>query len=120
MLPAKVSPESLKAAVTTALISLLGPIQAEHAASREWQDVETQAYPSPLKKEKKPKDKGSRHPGVGSSGIATVGSEVKGIPPSAGVEVEALPDGSVQGPRQEQVSVGTSVQDAMSGLDIKK
>ena len=39
---------------------LLKPIQEEFAASKEWQDIEEQAYPPEkvVKKEKKAKDKG--------------------------------------------------------------
>lgn len=43
----------------------------------------------------------------------------EGGPQAEAVEVEALPDGSVQGEGQEQVSVGASLHDATSGLDIK-
>lgn len=46
-----------------ALNDLLAPIQAAYQASKEWQDIALKAYPPPPKKEKKIKDKGSRHPG---------------------------------------------------------
>lgn len=44
----------------------MAPIQAEFQASKEWQEITEKAYPPPpppQKKVKKPKDKGSRHPG---------------------------------------------------------
>lgn len=41
----------------------MAPIQAEFQASKEWQEIAIKAYPPPAKKEKKVKDKGSRHPG---------------------------------------------------------
>lgn len=117
LIPQQVSPESLKAAVTTALISLLQPIQAEYKASKEWQDVEKLAYPPPPKKEKKEKDKGSRHPGATSSRTAPQGSVG---PQEEAAKVEALPDGSLQGEGREKVSVGTGVEDAIRGLDMKE
>lgn len=120
MHPQKVTPESLKAAVTAALILLLRPIQAEHAASQEWQDVETRAYPPPLKKEKKEKDKGSKHPGTGLPRVATKGSVADGGSQEETVRVEALSDGSVQGKGHEKVSVGGSLQDAITGLDLEQ
>lgn len=57
------SPQILKAAVTKSLNELLAPIQAEFQSSKEWQEIAIKAYPPPAKKEKKVKDKGSRHPG---------------------------------------------------------
>ncbi|EEH38220.1 tyrosyl-tRNA synthetase [Paracoccidioides lutzii Pb01] len=60
------TPQLLKAAVTTALNNLLAPVQAAFLANPEWQEIEKKAYPpppEPEKKKKKPKDKGSRYPG---------------------------------------------------------
>jgi tyrosyl-tRNA synthetase len=47
------------------LNELLAPIQAAYQASSEWQEIALKAYPPVVvpKKEKKVKDKGSRHPG---------------------------------------------------------
>lgn len=61
----KLTPQLLKAGVTAALNDLLGPIQEEFQANKEWQEIEKQAYPpaEPEKKKKKVKDKGTRHPG---------------------------------------------------------
>lgn len=59
----QLSPQILKAAVTKSLNELLAPIQEEFQASKEWQAISLKAYPPPAKKEKKVKDKGSRHPG---------------------------------------------------------
>ncbi|KAL8831539.1 MAG: hypothetical protein Q9191_000817 [Dirinaria sp. TL-2023a] len=93
------TPQLLKPAVTAALMDLLAPIQAEFRASKEWQDVEQKAYPpapSEKKKVKKPKDKGSRHPGV-----------------------QAMPDGHVEGKAKGQVDLAIGgAQKAMSELRV--
>lgn len=46
--------------------ALMAPIQTAYQASQEWQDITVKAYPPPekVKKVKKVKDKGSRHPGA--------------------------------------------------------
>ena len=52
--------------MTDALNALLEPIQAEFKASKEWQEVEQNAYP-PLEVKKKPKKEkrlGDRFPGT--------------------------------------------------------
>ncbi|UNI20900.1 Tyrosine--tRNA ligase [Purpureocillium takamizusanense] len=59
----KLTPQLLKPAVAKALNQLLAPIQESFQASKEWQEINLKAYPPPPKKEKKVKDKGSRHPG---------------------------------------------------------
>lgn len=51
------TPQLLKQALTSAINSLLAPIQAEFAASQEWQEIEKKAYPvevapAKLKKQK--------------------------------------------------------------------
>ncbi|KAH7325145.1 hypothetical protein B0I35DRAFT_349405 [Stachybotrys elegans] len=58
------TPQLLKPAVAKALNELLKPIQDAYQASQEWQNIALEAYPPPPKKEKKVKDKGSRHPGA--------------------------------------------------------
>lgn len=86
-------------------MSLLAPIQEEFQSSPEWQEVEKKAYPAPPteeKKKKKPKDKGSRHPGAAG----------------ANKPVEARPDGSVQGEEQLEVSLGKGPQEAMEKLRL--
>lgn len=67
--PGQLSPQLLKPAVTKALLELMAPIQAEFRASKEWQEVTEKAYPPPevKKKEKKVKNKGTRHPGAGGT-----------------------------------------------------
>ncbi len=37
---------------------------AAYEASKEWQEITLKAYPPPEKKQKKVKDKGTRHPGA--------------------------------------------------------
>jgi tyrosyl-tRNA synthetase len=59
----QLTPQLLKPAVSKALNAILAPIQAAYQASSEWQEIALKAYPPPAKREKKVKDKGSRHPG---------------------------------------------------------
>ncbi|PYH96631.1 tyrosine tRNA ligase [Aspergillus ellipticus CBS 707.79] len=60
------TPQQLKPAVANGIIELLAPIQAAYQASPEWQQAAIKAHPSPeqKKKEKKVKNKGTRHPGT--------------------------------------------------------
>jgi tyrosyl-tRNA synthetase len=58
------TPQLLKPAVAKSLNELLAPIQAAYQVSTEWKEIALKAYPPPPKKEKKVKDKGSRHPGA--------------------------------------------------------
>lgn len=60
----QLTPQILKAGVTAALTELMGPIQAAFEADKEWQEINLRAYPPPEKKQKKIKDRGSRHPGA--------------------------------------------------------
>lgn len=76
------------------------------------------AYPPAevKKKEKKVKDKGSRHPG--------------GAPPSKepiletrteeAAQIETQPDGSVKGPNKVEVSLATGAEEAIKALDVNK
>ncbi|KAL1874358.1 hypothetical protein VTK73DRAFT_441 [Phialemonium thermophilum] len=67
------SPQLLKAGATKALNELLAPIQEAYQASKEWQEIEQKAYPPPPKKEKKVKNKGTRHPGQKDAEAANAG-----------------------------------------------
>ncbi|KAK4032593.1 hypothetical protein C8A01DRAFT_20338 [Parachaetomium inaequale] len=58
------TPQLLKPAVAKELNALLAPIQEAFQASKEWQEIAEKAYPPPPKKEKKVKNKGTRHPGA--------------------------------------------------------
>lgn len=92
------TPQMLKAGVSEALNSVLAPIQKEFQADTEWQKVLEEGYPDQegkKKKDKKPKDKGSRYPGVKTN-----------------------PDGTVEGPGAEKVKLGESVEDAMKNLAV--
>jgi hypothetical protein len=82
------TPQDLKPAVTQALNALLEPVQKEFKANQAWQDIEQKAYPPPpvVKKEKKVKNKGTFHPKR---------------------NVEAKPDGHVEGEDKAKVDVGT-------------
>lgn len=83
------------------MVSLLAPIQAAFQSSKEWQEVEKLAYPPPvvIKKVKKAKDKGSKHPGTGKV-------------------LETQPDGSVEGTKKDEVSLGKEVDTAMEKLNV--
>lgn len=60
------TPQNLKPAVSSAMVTLMAPIQAAYEASAEWQEITLKAYPPPVvvKKVKKVKDRGSRFPGA--------------------------------------------------------
>ncbi|KAJ5450311.1 Tyrosine--tRNA ligasecytoplasmic [Penicillium daleae] len=60
------TPQSLKPAAAEALTRLMAPIHDAYQASAEWQEITLKAYPPPVvqKKQKKVKDRGSRHPGA--------------------------------------------------------
>ena len=92
----------LKPAASDALIELLKPIQDEFQKSEEWKDIEKKAYPPPpaKKKEKKVKNLGTRFPG-------------------ATKEVEAKPDGHVEGNSKSQIELAKNSEEAMQNLDIK-
>lgn len=96
------TPQLLKAGVADTLNAILAPIQADFQADKEWQEALEAGYPSEQpekkKKDKKPKDKGSRYPG--------------------GASIKTNPDGTVEGPGAEKVNVGESVQDAMKNLAV--
>ena len=81
---------------------MLEPIQADFQASAEWQDIDKKAYPPPVvkKKEKKVKDKGSRHPGAG--------------------KVTAQPDGHVEGSGKNEVDLAEGAKEALEKLDVKE
>ena len=92
----------LKPAATNALIEMLQPIQDEFQASPEWKEIEQKAYPPPevKKKEKRVKDRGTRFPGTAK-------------------DVQAKPDGHVEGKEKGQVDVASNVDAAMKHLVVK-
>lgn len=100
------TPQLLKAGVSTALNKVLAPIQAEFQHDQAWQEALEAGYPSEetgkKKKDKKVKDKGSRYPGGSSTGK----------------DVTVNPDGTVDGPDAEQVRLGKDVHDAMRNLAV--
>lgn len=103
------SPQTLKPAVTEALLSILEPIRKAFENSKEWQEVEVKAYPPPPAPEKKKKVKnlGDRFPGKKPAG------EANGA-------VEARPDGQVVGKGAHEVNVGQDTEEAMSHLSMGK
>lgn len=82
------------------LNELLEPIQAEFAASKEWQDIGEQAYPTEkvVKKEKKPKDKGD--PEKRAAAAAAAAARKAGV--------VAQPGGHVEGPGAQKANTGVS------------
>lgn len=104
------APQTLKPAVTEALLALLEPIREQFEGNKEWQEVEKKAYPpppAPEKKKKKEKNLGSRFPGS------------KPGPVETGAKVEAMPDGHVEGEGAKEVSVGKSTEEAMNKLSVQ-
>ena len=95
-------PQTLKPAVASALNQLLAPIQEEYQLTPAWKDVTEKAYPPPelKKKEKKVKNLGTRFPG---------GSK----------DVEAKPDGQIEGIGKDKVNVTTGAEEAIKNLDVK-
>lgn len=94
---------------------MLAPIQADFQQSSEWQDIALKAYPPAevKKKDKKAKDKGSRHP-KGEAMAVKAGADTEG-----GVQVH--PDGSVEGPSKGTVSlVSGGAESAMEALQVGK
>lgn len=62
----KLSPVDLKAGLADQLIKLLAPIKEEYENNKEFQEAEAKGYPAAevkAKKDKKPKNKGTRYPG---------------------------------------------------------
>ncbi|CAH6722382.1 tyrosine--tRNA ligase, cytoplasmic [[Candida] jaroonii] len=62
----KLSPVDLKAGLADQLIKLLAPIKEEYENNKEFQEAEAKGYPAAeikTKKDKKPKNKGTRYPG---------------------------------------------------------
>ncbi|TKA30312.1 hypothetical protein B0A50_02539 [Salinomyces thailandicus] len=104
-------PQTLKPAVTDALMEILAPIRTAFEADAQWQAIEQKAYPPPPAPEKKKKVKnlGTRFPGSS-----------KPAPEAAnGAGVEAKPDGRVVGDGAQEVSVGKSTEEAMEKLSMQ-
>jgi tyrosyl-tRNA synthetase len=96
-------PQSLKPAVTDALLEILAPIKKVFDETKEWQEIEARAYPpppAPEKKAKKAKNLGSRFPGG------------KGGAPASTAEVEAKADGHLEGKDAEALALGRSKEEA--------
>lgn len=100
-------PQTLKPAVTEALLSLLAPIQQSFNDSKEAQEIEQKAYPPPPAKKKKEKNLGdpSRNPRLKAE------MEASGA-------IAAKPDGSVEGPGADAANVGSSAAEAMAKMKI--
>ncbi|KAI9890574.1 MAG: hypothetical protein M1814_003772 [Vezdaea aestivalis] len=96
----KLTPQTLKPAVTAALITLLEPVQAAFKASKEWQELETKAYPPPSKKVKKERKIGTKYAG-GQPG-----------------PIEGKPDGSVKGDAADKTTLADDADAAMKKLAV--
>ena len=93
----------MKPAVATALLEILAPIQAEHEASKAWQEVTAKAYPAPETKKKAKKEK-----------------KLGTLFPGARKEVNTQPDGHVEGKGQLEVNVAKGAEEVIEGLAIDK
>ncbi|KAK5135713.1 hypothetical protein LTR08_004699 [Meristemomyces frigidus] len=105
-------PQSLKPAVTEALLEVLGPIRKAFVESKAWQEVEQRAYPpppAPEKKKNKVKKLGTRFPGG-------KGGEEKENGPAA----EMKPDGHMEGKGAQELSVGKSTEGGMEKLSVQE
>jgi len=104
----QLTPQLLKAALTHHLNDLLKPIVAEYAADEEWQKISEQAYP-PEKaavKVKKVKDKGD--PAKRAAAAAARKGAI------------AQPDGHVEGPGAEKVTIGPSTEETLQKLKVSE
>ena len=95
-------PQNLKPAVADALNELLAPVQKEFASTPDWKEVTEKAYPPPeiKKKEKKPKNRGTRFPGSRET-------------------VEAKPDGHIEGNGKDDVNLDENAEKALKDLNMK-
>ncbi|KAI4216875.1 MAG: hypothetical protein LQ351_000824 [Letrouitia transgressa] len=102
----RLTPQLLKPAVAKAFVELLRPIRTEYDSSPEWQEVLNKGYPAAedkkedKKKDKKVKDRGSRYP-------------------VAKREVEAKPDGHVEGPARDATNLATGAEAAIQNLSLE-
>jgi tyrosyl-tRNA synthetase len=110
----KLTPQLLKSSLAAALNELLAPIRADFAASKEWQAIETQAYPPPVVevKVKKAKDKGD------PAKRAAAAEARKKAAEAGGSEVVAKPDGHVEGKDAEAVTLGGSPEEILKKLHV--
>ena len=118
-----IGPQSLKQAVTDALLEILGPIREEFDRNKEWQEVEQRAYPPPPppeKKAKKVKNLGTRFAAVKEAEGAGAGAAEGSGAGAVNGSVEAKPDGHVEGEKAQEVSVGKSAEEAMKRLSVGK
>ncbi|CCK68942.1 tyrosine--tRNA ligase TYS1 KNAG_0B05090 [Huiozyma naganishii CBS 8797] len=72
------SPPDLKTGVADAINTLLAPLKKEFAENKEYQEAEAKGYPAVeknVKKQKKPKNKGTRYPGASKDENGTAAVE---------------------------------------------
>ena len=98
-------PQALKPAATDALLEILAPIRKAYEESKEWQAVDQKAYPPPPAQEKKKK-------------VKNLGTRFPGSKAVANGDMEAKPDGHVEGPGAQEASVGKSTEEAMEKLSV--
>ena len=77
-------------------------MQQEFKSSPKWQAIEAKAYPRPevKKKEKKPKNLGTKFPG--------------------GKNIKAQPDGHIEGEGKEKLNLAQGADDALQSLSIEE
>ncbi|SCV99592.1 LAFE_0A06590g1_1 [Lachancea fermentati] len=83
----KLAPPDLKSGVTDAINELLAPIREEFAVNKEFQEAQEKGYPvvvaEKTKKQKKPKNKGTRYPGGQNNAQDKDPKETEQIPANA-------------------------------------
>lgn len=72
------TPQLVKPAVAKYLNQLMAPITQDYESSKEWQEITVKAYPPPVKKEKKVKNRGTRFPGGAAEKPKTDGAQPDG------------------------------------------
>ncbi|CAG8980107.1 hypothetical protein HYALB_00012748 [Hymenoscyphus albidus] len=86
-----ITPQTLKAALTTHLNALLAPIRADYELSQEWKDAEAIGYPTAVKVKKVKKDKGDPEKRAAAAAAAAAKKAVAGAGADEALELEKLP-----------------------------
>ncbi|QSZ33656.1 hypothetical protein DSL72_005224 [Monilinia vaccinii-corymbosi] len=100
------TPQLIKQGLTAYLNDILKPIRDDFTASKEWQDIEVQAYPPEQGPVKVKKVKKEIDPARKAAALA------------AKKNVVAQPDGHVEGKDAEKVAVGSSTEETLAKLKI--
>jgi len=105
------TPQLLKATMVKYLNDLLAPIRAEFDASKEWQEIQAQAYPVVVKEkvQKVKKDKGD--PALRAKAQAEAAARKAGI--------VTKPDGHVEGEGAEKANIGPKTDELVEKSEVK-